>query len=154
MTPEGLPPEDDLKSNDTGEKKLPPLPSFEQHDDFQDDDENHVTVSQREYSDSKIQLISHVVFVIASSVYVALEVTILPYYQFYKDVPYHIRETEDDDIWWQYYNETDAFPEYLYNATDDYTWSEWYNNSFLDEEEELNEFLFKVPNADSKYAVS
>jgi hypothetical protein len=154
MEVDGKPPETAPSSVDIGEKELPPLPSFEGDDHFHEDDKNHATVSQRIYLDSKIQVISHVVFVIAASIYVALEVTVLPYYQFYKDVPYRVREAETDDVWWQYYNDTDAFPDYLYNATDDYSWGEWYNNSFLDEEEELNEFLFKVPNADSKYAVS
>ena len=131
------------------------LPPIEGDDHFQDDDTDRPSgVSHHDFFASKIQVISNVVFVIASAIYVAQEVTILPYYQFYKDVPYDIRETEDDDVWWRYYNDTDAFPDYLYNATDDYTWMEWYNNSFLDEDEELNEFIFQVPNADSKYEVS
>mmetsp|Transcript_11008 Transcript_11008/g.26208 ORF Transcript_11008/g.26208 Transcript_11008/m.26208 type:complete len:476 (-) Transcript_11008:686-2113(-) len=140
------PPPDEV----VGEK--PPLPPFEGDDHFNDDDADHSSgVSHHDFFASKIRVISNVVFVIASAIYVAQEVTILPYYQFYKGVPYHIRETEDDDVWWQYYNDTDAFPDYLYNSTDDYTWMEWYNNSFLDEDEELNEFIFQVPNADSKY---
>jgi hypothetical protein len=134
-----------------GRKTYPP---FLKGDCFVDDDnENECNVNQRHYLDAKLRVISNVVFVVASAIYVAAEATYLPYYQFYKGVPYDVREAENDDVWWTYYNETDAFPDYLSNATDDYVWSEWFNTSFLDEEEEIGEFLFQVPNADRKYEV-
>jgi hypothetical protein len=136
-------PEDTLKKSSKNElgggKKLSPLPSFK-GDQFVDDDTDDVdqcSVMQRHYLDGKLRVISNVVFFVASAIYVAAEATYLPYYQFYKDVPYYVREAENDDVWWTYYNETDAFPDYLSNTTDDYAWSEWFNNSFLDEEEEL-----------------
>ncbi|KAL3937928.1 MAG: hypothetical protein SGARI_001941, partial [Bacillariaceae sp.] len=120
-------------------------------DDHSGDSKSEENELYEELQQGRLHVISNVVFVVASAIYVALEVTMLPYYRFYKDVPYHVRETEDDDVWWNYYNETGAFPEWLLNATDDYTWMEWYNNSFLDEEENLGEFLFQVPNAAEKY---
>jgi hypothetical protein len=135
-----------------GGKKLSPLPSLGSDNFADDDDVDQCTVMQRQYLDGKLRVISNVVFV-ASAIYVAMEATYLPYYQFYKDVPYYVREAENDDVWWTYYNETDAFPDYLSNTTDENAWSEWFNNSFLDEEEELGEFLFQVPNADRKYEV-
>ncbi|KAL3903956.1 MAG: hypothetical protein SGARI_005145 [Bacillariaceae sp.] len=108
---------------------------------------------QREAVNHKLGIAANVIFVIASAIYVAMEETYLPFYSFYRDVPHEIRESENDDVWWQYYNETDAFPDYLYeNVTNETAWSEWFNNSFLDEDEELNEFVFQVPNADQKYA--
>ena len=107
---------------------------------------------QRESTNHNLSLASNVIFVIATAIYVAMEVTMLPYYRFYRDVPYDIRESDNEDVWWQYYNETDAFPDYLYNTTDDSVWGEWFNNSFLDEDAVLNEFVFQVPNADKKYA--
>ncbi|KAG7355216.1 hypothetical protein IV203_004572 [Nitzschia inconspicua] len=136
-----------------GESTFPALSSFDEDDHHFRDDDVHDSddVVARGYFESKIQVISHVVFVIASSIYVAMEVTVLPYYQFYKNVPYHVRESDDEVVWMQYYNETNAFPDYLQNATDDTALMEWYNNSFLDEGEELNEFLFQVPNAARKY---
>ena len=86
---------------------------------------------------------------IAAALYVATEITYLPYYRFYRDVPYAIRESENDDVWWQYYNETDAIPFFLHNVTEQER-GEWFNNSFLDEDSELNEFVFQVPNAEEK----
>ncbi|KAL3911320.1 MAG: hypothetical protein SGILL_007324 [Bacillariaceae sp.] len=148
--------------NDEEEIVVPPSPSSGSHDgdQFEDDhsgDKKQVNVDvdiddlQEDLQKNKISVISNVVFVIASAIYLALEVTILPYYRFYKDVPVHIREDENDDVWWNYYNETGAFPDWLLNADDDLTWERWFDNSFLDEEEELGEFLFQVPNADEKY---
>jgi hypothetical protein len=116
-------------------------------------DEDYEDLKERMHN-SKLQIISDVVFAFASAIYVALEVTILPYYQFYRDVPYHVRETDEEDVWWKYYNETGKFPDWLLNRTDDWTWEAWFNSSFMDEEEELGEFLFQVPNAEKKYEVS
>jgi hypothetical protein len=137
------------------EKKLSSLPSLNSLKDghfVDDDDVDQCTVMQRHYLDGKLRVISNVVFIVASALYVAAEATYLPYYQFYRDVPYDVREAVTDDVWWTYYNETDAYPDYLSNATDDYSWSEWYNNSFLDEKE-VGEFLFPVPNAGRRYEV-
>ncbi|KAL3940344.1 MAG: hypothetical protein SGARI_001001 [Bacillariaceae sp.] len=105
---------------------------------------------QREPTNHKLSIVSNMIFVIAASLYVAMEITYLPYYRFYRDVPYAIRESENDDLWWEYYNDTEAFPSYLENATEE-EWGDWFNNSFLDEDAELNEFVFQVPNADEKY---
>jgi hypothetical protein len=138
--------------SETKFSSLPSLNSLEDGHFVDDDDVDQRTVMQRHYLNGKLRVISNVVFIVASALYVAAEATYLPYYQFYRDVPYDVREAVTDDVWWTYYNETDAYPDYLSNATDDYSWSEWYNNSFLDEKE-VGEFLFPVPNADRKYEV-
>ncbi|KAG7359254.1 hypothetical protein IV203_015843 [Nitzschia inconspicua] len=156
----GKPPEEHVPTSERsishkskGESTFPALSSFDGDDHHFRDDDAHDSdgVVAHGYFESKIQVISNVVFIIASSIYVAMEVTVLPYYQFYKNVPYHVRESDDEVVWMQYYNETNAFPDYLQNATDDTALMEWYNNSFLDEGEELNEFVFQVPNAARKY---
>ena len=105
---------------------------------------------RREFTNHKLSVASNVIFVAATALYVSMEITYLPYYRFYRDVPFDVRESENDDVWWQYYNETDAFPSYLDNASEQ-EWGEWFNSSFLDEDAELNEFVFQVPNADRKY---
>ena len=105
----------------------------------------------RQLTNLKLTIVSQFIFVVATALYVATEITYLPYYRFYRDVPYAVRESDNDDVWWAYYNETDAFPSYLDDNATEQDWGEWYNNSFMDEDAELNEFVFQVPNAAKKY---
>jgi hypothetical protein len=92
--------ENTTASSDGKHKTL--LPKKPSNDDNFDDDvydptsnSDHDTITVRELSDGKFRIASGVCFVIASAIYVALEVTVLPYYQFYRDVPYDIRENEN-----------------------------------------------------------
>lgn len=128
---------------------------FHENDDDDDDNskEKYTTTKAPDIFDVQLRVVTNIVFVISSAIYVAMEVTVLPYYRFYEGTPWHVRESTDDGVWWKYYNETDAVPEYLRNSTDEDARMQWYNNSFLNEKEELGEFLFQVPNAGSKYEV-
>ena len=120
----------------------------EQEDQEEDtsDDASSSTLESIEFDLKTLRLdvLANVIFVVSSSFYVAMEVIVLPYYQWYRDIPVSVREATDDATWWEYYNETDAFPDYVLNATDDYTWYEWYNSTFMDTAD-MREYVFQVP---------
>jgi hypothetical protein len=79
-------------------------------------------------------VVSNVIFVISSSLYLALAITALPEARFYRDVPVNVLYATDDATWLNYFNETDAIPPQVLTATDDYTWSLWYNESFYEDD--------------------
>ncbi|KAL3912296.1 MAG: hypothetical protein SGARI_001232 [Bacillariaceae sp.] len=95
-------------------------------------------------------IVSNIVFVIASSIYLTLGITVLPQTRFYQDVPTEVLYATDDAAWWNYYNETDQIPFEVLNATDNQTWGQWYNESFYPEDD----IVFQVNPAKSTSAVS
>mmetsp|Transcript_10294 Transcript_10294/g.24538 ORF Transcript_10294/g.24538 Transcript_10294/m.24538 type:complete len:404 (-) Transcript_10294:246-1457(-) len=108
--------------------------SYKDEDEDIDDEEDIAT----EFRNSKWYIVSAVIFVFSSIMYVALGSMIMDTYWFYKDVPRHVYFADDDVSWWNYFvNCTDDgyIPENVTMADDDYSWMNWYNESAFFEDD-------------------
>jgi hypothetical protein len=104
------------------------------------------------FKESKWAIVSALIFVISSLLYLAMACMVMDYYWHYKEVPRSVYFADDDATWWNYFvNCTDDafFPENVTNADDDWTWTEWYNNTAFHEDDYV--WTPKIANADAPF---
>jgi len=97
-------------------------------------DENSIL---KDFGATKWEIVSSVIFVFASVLYLAMACQVMDVYWWYRDIPRFVTYADDDTTWWNYFlncTDDEYIPINVTRASDDYTWYEWYNNTFPDDD--------------------